>query len=97
MAADGELLRKIDVDRDAEAFAAFYDRHAPGMFAVARTLLGSRTDAEDAVQQTFLNLFQSRRGFASAQSPRAVLMVSVKMRRQRRRKPARCSNASSRS
>lgn len=60
------------------AFAAFYDRHAPGMLAVARAMLGSQADAEDAVQQTFLNLFQARRGFSRAQSPRAYAFAALR-------------------
>jgi hypothetical protein len=32
------------------AFAALYDRHGPAQYRVARSLLGSREGAEDAVQ-----------------------------------------------
>ncbi|MBK8179354.1 MAG: RNA polymerase sigma factor [Planctomycetes bacterium] len=63
---------------DPEAFAAFYDRHGSGLFAVARALLSSRADAEDAVQETFLSLFRSRAAFARAQSPRAYAFAALR-------------------
>ncbi len=77
---------------DPEAFGAFFDRHGRGMLALARTLVGSRGDAEDAVQQTFLNLFQARRAFARAQSPRAYAFAvlrntSLRIRERRREDP----------
>ncbi len=84
--------RALLASGDPAAFGAFFDRHGRGMLALARTLLGSRGDAEDAVQQTFLNLFQSRRAFARAQSPRAYAFAvlrnaSLRIRERRREEP----------
>jgi RNA polymerase sigma-70 factor (ECF subfamily) len=73
-----EPERDLLLRGDPGAFAAFYDRHAPGMFAVARAMLRARSDAEDAVQETFLNLFQSRASFARAESPRAYAFASLR-------------------
>lgn len=71
---DRALLRR----GDPQAFAAFYDRHAARMFAAARALTGSRADAEDAVQETFLNLFQSRERFTRAESLRAYAFATLR-------------------
>jgi RNA polymerase sigma-70 factor (ECF subfamily) len=43
--------------RDHEAFADLVERYAGRLFAVARRLLGSREDAEDAVQRAFLRCY----------------------------------------
>jgi RNA polymerase sigma-70 factor, ECF subfamily len=42
-----------------EAFERLYDIHAPRMKSVAFQLLGSRADAEDAVQEAFLRVYKS--------------------------------------
>lgn len=44
---------------DEAAFAAAYDRFAPGLYRSAVTLLGSAADAEDAVQDVFVALVRS--------------------------------------
>ena len=57
---------------DPEAFAALYEQSAPGTFAVLLRMLRLRVDAEDALQETFRQVweraadFRWRRG--SAQS-----------------------------
>jgi RNA polymerase sigma-70 factor (ECF subfamily) len=61
-----------------EAFAALYDRHARWMLAVARALTSSPTDAEDVVQETFLELHRSRAALARAGAPRAYLWRAVR-------------------
>jgi len=45
---------------DRSAFAALVQRFERRAFAVALRLLGRREDAEDAVQQAFLRLYESR-------------------------------------
>lgn len=61
-----------------EAFAELYDRHAAAMFAVARAICGRRADAEDAMQQTFVELYQSRQALARAHSLRAYVCRAVR-------------------
>lgn len=46
-------------------FEALYVTHATRMKSVAFNLLGSRSDAEDAVQETFLKAFRNRQTFRS--------------------------------
>jgi RNA polymerase sigma-70 factor, ECF subfamily len=48
-----------------EAFAVLVERYQRRAFAVALRLLGNRADAEDAVQQTFLRLYESRASYDS--------------------------------
>ncbi len=72
-----------------EAFAALFDRYAPRLLAVARALTGSRVDAEDAVQQTFLDLLRSRQALAHAAEPRAYVFRALRNCAMRMRRRAR--------
>ncbi len=51
-AADERLVALVRRG-DATAFEVLYDRHAGELFSFCRYLLGSRADAEDAIQLTF--------------------------------------------
>jgi RNA polymerase sigma-70 factor (ECF subfamily) len=53
---DPELLRRT-ADRDRSAFATFYDRYAARVFGLALHVLRNRTDAEDVLQETFLQVW----------------------------------------
>ena len=44
---------------DRTAFEVIYDRHHRGLLALCRHMLGSREDAEDALQQTFASAFRA--------------------------------------
>lgn len=50
---------------DPEAFAALYDRLAVRLLGAARTITGSLTDAEDIVQDLFVELARGRRRLAA--------------------------------
>ena len=63
--ADLDLLR-LARRGDSQAFHTLVDRHAPWLFRVAISMVGSREDAEDLLQEVFLaastgiNRFQER-------------------------------------
>jgi RNA polymerase sigma-70 factor (ECF subfamily) len=71
------LLAGLAEGRD-EAFAALYDRHGRALFRVAWTLLRSRQDAEDAVQDVFLGLFRSRAALGRIENLRAYLFGALR-------------------
>lgn len=50
---DPELVRRARRG-DPQAFHALIDRHAPWLFRVAISMVGSREDAEDLLQEVFL-------------------------------------------
>jgi RNA polymerase sigma-70 factor (ECF subfamily) len=54
---DAALLTAI-AERDAGALADLHDRHAPLLLALVRRVLGSEDDAEEIVQETFLQVWR---------------------------------------
>lgn len=62
---------------DHGAFKALYDRYADVMFAFAYSSLKSRDEAEDVVQDVFLNIWKNRARWELGTSMRSYLMRSV--------------------
>lgn len=56
MSDDTDLVREV-ADGSHEALAELYDRHVDGVFAAARRITRDRQVAEEAVQETFLALW----------------------------------------
>jgi RNA polymerase sigma-70 factor (ECF subfamily) len=48
---------------DHKAFHTLVDRHSRGMFRLALSMSGSRSDAEDICQETFVGAFKSLKSF----------------------------------
>ena len=59
---DIELLRQIAAG-DRSSFAEFYDRHSTLMFSVACKILNNNTEAEDVLQETFLQIWEKASKF----------------------------------
>lgn len=53
MATDRELIKR-SLRRDADAFAALFDRHSTAVYRYAYSLARNAEDADDLVQETFL-------------------------------------------
>ena len=66
--SDERLAAEAKRGNDA-AFEVIYDRHHRGLLALCRHILGSREDAEDALQQTLASAF---RALQSDQQPAQV-------------------------
>jgi len=76
--ADGnQLIDDLAAGR-AGAFAALYDRFGGALFRVALAMLGSRPDAEDAVQDVFVSLVRARQRLADVDNLRAYLFASLR-------------------
>ena len=79
--SDGELLRRIAAARDAEAFALFYDRFAAKVYGLLLKLLRNRTDADDVLQETFLQVWKQADRFDPARSvPEGWLLMIARSR-----------------
>ena len=59
---DVELLRRIAA-QDRGAFADFYDRHSTLMFSVACKILNDPAEAEDVLQETFIQIWEKAERF----------------------------------
>src|SRR4051812_20877360 len=66
--SDARLAARLR-EGDDDAFEAIYDRHQRGLLAFCRHMLGSREEAEDALQQTFLS---AHRALATSDEPIAL-------------------------
>lgn len=89
--ASGALLSIANMTSEAErplqallaegqeaAFVELYDRFADRLYAVALTVTGSTADAEDAVHDTFLAVWQSRRAMAGVDKLETYLFTSLR-------------------
>ncbi|MEU8794151.1 RNA polymerase sigma factor [Streptomyces sp. NPDC048643] len=71
VATDDALLATRAAEGDEEAFESLVRRHAPRLVGLAARLLGSRSEAEDAVQDAFVSAwrrlpeFQGRSSFGT--------------------------------
>lgn len=61
-ASDDELMLRF-CNGDAWALGILYDRYANGLFGLGVNLLGDRTEAEDALQETFVRVIDGRHRF----------------------------------
>ena len=71
LASDEKLVGRVRAGSEP-AFAVLYERHHRGILSFCRHMLGSREEAEDAVQQTFANAYRDllrERPRASTSSP----------------------------
>src|SRR5262245_58616855 len=71
------LLAGLAAGRD-EAFAALFARDGAALFRVAYALLRSRPDAEDAVQEVFVGLAQTRASLNDVEHLRAYLFTALR-------------------
>ena len=56
--SDERLARCLQAG-ESDALTALFERHSPLLFAIARRVLRNDTEAEDAVQQIFIDVFRS--------------------------------------
>lgn len=71
--SDASLVRSV-LDGDPTAFAALVDRHARVCLRFATRMLGSREDAEEATQETFLRAYRALARYDERTSFRTWLM-----------------------
>ena len=78
--SDTDLLKAITAG-DREAFAAFYDRHSATAFGLLKKMLREPSDAEDVLQETFLQVWrQAGRYDSERSSPLGWLVMMARSR-----------------
>jgi RNA polymerase sigma-70 factor (ECF subfamily) len=75
-ASDDHLLELI-ATRDPGAFAEFYDRYAARVYGLLTRILGNRTDAEDVLQEAFLQVWEQARRFDPARAAADVWVLLI--------------------
>jgi len=91
-AATDDALLEAARRGELSAFERLYERHGARMKSIAANLLGSSSDAEDAVQETFLKVHRGAAAFRGGASfstwtYRILLNSCYDLMRRRRRKP----------
>src|SRR5512133_1719439 len=76
---DARLVSAIGEGYD-EAFEVFYARYHADVLSFCRHMLGSREDAEDAAQQTFLATYRQAHASGPPRHPRAWLYTVARNR-----------------
>ena len=74
---DDEALVQRVVQRDAEAFARLYDRHADLVYSVALRVLADPALAQDTVQDVFLRLWRTPAAYDVMRGRFVSWLVSV--------------------
>ncbi len=87
-----EELVLLSKNGSLSAFNRLVERHQGAVYAVAYRLLGERTAAADATQETFIAAFRAIRGFRSGSVRAWLLRIAANQAkdqlRARRRRPA---------
>ncbi len=73
---DRELMARV-AERDADAFAELYDRHAPRVFGLILKIVGSRGEGEDVLQETFWKAWRSAARYDPDRSSPIVWLVQI--------------------
>jgi RNA polymerase sigma-70 factor (ECF subfamily) len=75
------LIRRIAEEGHEESFSRLYDLHAPLLFGFACRILGRESDAQDVLQEVFLQVWRKAVDFdASKGSARTWLIVLTRSR-----------------
>lgn len=80
LASEHRLMARI-ADRDRDAFAALFDRHSPTVLGVLMRLLRDRDEAEEVLQEAFLQLWQEAARYRpEGATPRGWLLMLARSR-----------------
>ncbi len=74
---DEPVLIDRAVDGDADAFAALYERYVDRVYRHAYYYMGTRTDAEDVAQQTFLRAWQAIGRYRRSNAPILAWFLTI--------------------
>lgn len=62
---------------DAQAFAMLYDRHCRAAYSLAYRMMGEKQAAEDLVQEAFLKVWRSVRGYRAERASVRTWILSI--------------------
>ena len=89
--SDEQLISRLAA-QDREAFAQFYDRHAPRVLGLLTRMLGVRGEADDVLQETFWQVWTRAASYDPQRSSPLIWLILIarsrardQLRRRRRR------------
>ena len=74
--SDRDLMDRLRAG-DAAALEALYDRHTPLLYSVALRIVRRAADAEDVIQETWLQAWRSASGYDPARGSVAGWLVTI--------------------
>ena len=80
MPTEASLLERI-VDGDRDAVALCIERYSPLVWSLARRFIPNRADAEEAVQDVFMELWSSAKKFDAGKASEATWVSLIARRR----------------
>lgn len=74
--SDGALLKGV-AERDQQALAELYDRHAPTLLALTQRILNSAAEGEEVLQEVFLHVWNRAALYDSSRSSVHTWLVLI--------------------
>ena len=74
--ADEDLISLVEA-RDAQAFAALYDRHSRAAYSLAYRMMGERQSADDLMQDAFLKVWRGAGSYRSERGSVRTWILSI--------------------
>jgi len=75
--ADEDLISLVAGERDAEAFAALYDRHGRAAYSLSYRMMGEKQAAEDLVQDAFLKVWRGAGSYRTERGSVRTWILSI--------------------
>lgn len=73
---DDELIARI-ARRDRKAFESFYDQYAPTAYGILLKILGDRAVADEALQETFIQVWRTAESFDRSRGTALGWLISI--------------------
>ncbi|TPW25795.1 sigma-70 family RNA polymerase sigma factor [Pararhizobium mangrovi] len=72
----GDMIARVAL-KDRSAFSKLYTENAPKLFGICLRILRNRTEAEEALQEVFVKIWQRADRFAPGQASAAAWLAAV--------------------
>lgn len=73
---DDEMIARI-ARRDRKAFESFYDQYAPTLYGIMLKMLGDRAVADEALQETFIQVWRTADSFDRSRGTALGWLISM--------------------
>lgn len=73
---DADALRRVERGEE-EALAVLYDRHSPLLFALVRRIVGQSGEAEDVLQETWVQVWERAKSFRAERGSVEAWLITI--------------------